>query len=220
MTQLIGLRASAGEGTGGGDTAGGGGRRRSRAETASQGWAPGGGGWGAGNTLPRAPHRPAAAPLAGARRGSELGCPLVTPSHHQTHLGERICRPNSGWARARTPRRVCAWVVPGCPARALFTSITLVTGERWIDSSWVPFSWKEGRGAGAAPPSPDHARLGRLPGSHRVGGALPPHPGRGLFRGVISAIHLSGSREVEIFCLGCNKRKRRRTSRRRKMQFP
>ena len=42
-------------------------------------------------------------------------------------------------------------MVPGCPARALFTSITLVTGERRIDSSSVPFP---GRRGGARRPLP------------------------------------------------------------------
>lgn len=71
--------------------------------------------------------------------------PSPPPPHQHTHLGERLPRPGSGWARARPPQRVCAWVVPGCRACGLFTSITLVTGELGIDSSFVPLP---GRRAG------------------------------------------------------------------------
>lgn len=50
---------------------------------------------------------------------------------------------------------------------------------------------------------PSEGRPGTRP---TLRGRPPPPPAVGSFRGVIRAIHLSGSREVEVACSGCNRR--------------
>lgn len=71
----------------------------------------------------------------------------------------------------------------------LFTSI--VARELRVDGSSVPFPGGE----------PIEGRPGTRPTLRRR-----PPPAVGSFRGVIRAIHLSGSREVEVACSGCNRR--------------
>ncbi|CAI9178955.1 unnamed protein product [Rangifer tarandus platyrhynchus] len=192
----------------GGDAAGDGGRPRSRGETASPGSGLGRGRWHHPHT-PTGPRTALPPPhCLGPGGGSELGCPLEIPyPQHTLRRADPVpglgvgARPP---APPPPPRRVRAWVVPLVPGRGLFTSIPLVTGELGIDSSFEPLPGKgagvgKGRGWGAPNPGPRGPQA--LPGSHPLRAALPPHPIVGPFRGVISAIHLSGSREVEIVCL-------------------
>lgn len=95
LTQLIGLGASAREGTLQGAEA----DRDQGARPPARARGLGGG----GGTPPSTPGPRTASPpphWLGLGGGSELGCPLEIPSPSSTHFGARIRCPGWGWARA------------------------------------------------------------------------------------------------------------------------
>jgi hypothetical protein len=187
LTQLIGLQASAGEGArAGGDP---GPERRTGAGD--------GGRW-----------QPLSRP-AEARRDSGLG----SPSHPLFPSAVSGSRAKLGWARA--PAR--GWSALGgarCRAAGVAGARPRLVYEHRGSRLRAPdrsplraLSGEESWGARGAGVAPRNRAARRSRGPTRPGCALPPHPAAvGSFRGVISAIHLSGSREVEVVCLGCDRR--------------
>lgn len=157
----------------------------------------------------------------GARSGSELGCPF-SPPPADAHTSASGSAPKLG-VGARPPSAAGLRLGGArCPARSLFMSITLVTGVLGIDSSLLPFAGGERGAAGAQARHPQpRAALAA------VGSRGPTRSGAPCSRPRV--VGSSGASSAPFTCqvlgklkscLGCNRRKRRRTSRRRKMQFP
>lgn len=102
--------------------------------------------------------------------------------------GRRVGPQQLGWARGagRCPQ----WVAGARPGLVYEHRCP----EPWVDGSSVLF------------PRPLAAARGAPRNRPTLRGRPPPPPAVGSFRGVIRAIHLSGSREVEVACSGCNRR--------------
>lgn len=102
--------------------------------------------------------------------------------------GRRVGPQQPGWARGagRCPQ----WVAGARPGLVYEHRCP----EPWVHGSSVLF------------PRPLAAARGAPRNRPTLRGRPPPPPAVGSFRGVIRAIHLSGSREVEVACSGCNRR--------------